>query len=55
MRKTKNKWSTDCCNSCYKSHENYSGKLDSDNLEYVVCGITNKKIRVENNSWKKNG
>lgn len=46
MRKTKNKWKTDNCGSCGEKHSNYTGKLDKDNIEYVVCGSTNKKIKV---------
>jgi hypothetical protein len=45
-KKTENKWSTVKCGRCDEPHENYSGKLDANNIEYVVCGITNKRINV---------
>ena len=48
MRKTNNKWSTKSCPRCKQSHSNYTGKLDANNIEYVVCGITNKRINVPN-------
>ena len=43
MRKTGNKWKTDWCPACGKSHSGYSGKLDSKGVEYVVCGLTHKR------------
>ena len=44
--KTKNKWKTNCCGRCKESHDNYSGKLDKNGIEYVICGITNKRMNV---------
>jgi len=50
MRKTENKWKTDNCGRCGGNpgyfHENYTGKLDKDNVEYVICGTSHKKIVV---------
>lgn len=46
MKKTGRKWSTVECPRCGDPHVNYSGKLDSKGVEYVVCGITNKRINV---------
>jgi len=45
-RKTGNKWSTEKCSRCEEAHTNYSGKLDKNNVEYVVCEITNKRMNV---------
>ena len=45
-RKTGNKYKTDQCSRCGGSHSNYSGKLDKNGIEYVVCGITNKRMNV---------
>ena len=47
-RRTGNKWKTDKCGRCGESHSGYSGKLDSKDVEYVVCDITNKRMNVEN-------
>jgi intracellular sulfur oxidation DsrE/DsrF family protein len=47
MRKTGRKWSTQNCGRCGESHKEYSGKLDKDGVEYVVCGNTNSRINVE--------
>jgi hypothetical protein len=47
MRKTKNKWKTDKCGRCGEKHFNYTGKLDKNNIEYVICGRTNKRINVD--------
>jgi hypothetical protein len=44
--KTDNKWSTPKCGRCYQSHTGYTGKLDLKNVEYVVCGVTNKRMNV---------
>jgi hypothetical protein len=58
-RKTTNKWDTDNCPSCGGKHEKYTGKLDKDGQEYVVCGSTHKRCNViylfggVNPSWKK--
>jgi hypothetical protein len=46
MRKTKNKWMTVCCGRCGKAHCGYTGKLDKDNVEYVVCEETHKRMNV---------
>ena len=46
MKKTKNKWKTLLCGRCGQSHSNYTGKLDKNNIEYVVCGITGKRMNV---------
>ena len=48
MRKTKNKWSTNQCGRCNQPHKEYTGKLDKDNVEYIVCGVTNKRMNVPN-------
>jgi hypothetical protein len=52
MRKTKNKWSTNQCGRCNQPHKEYTGKLDEDDTEYVICGITNKRINVPNPYFK---
>ena len=44
--KTGNKWSTTKCARCEESHQSYSGKIDSKGVEYVVCGVTNKRMNV---------
>ena len=54
MRKTNNKWSTKKCGRCYQSHHNYTGKLDMNDVEYVVCGVMNKRINVPNPYFKLN-
>ncbi len=41
-----NTWETKKCGRCGEPHSGYSGKLDKDGLEYVVCGITNKRMNV---------
>lgn len=46
MRKTGNKWRTEKCGRCGEAHEGYSGKLDADGVEYVVCGTMNKRMDV---------
>ncbi|MBK7107435.1 MAG: hypothetical protein IPH62_19385 [Ignavibacteriae bacterium] len=46
MKKTVNKWNTEKCGRCGKSHSGYTGKLDSEGKEYVICEITNKKMEV---------
>lgn len=45
-RRTGRKWRTSRCGRCGKAHEGYSGKLDQDGIEYVVCGETNKRMNV---------
>jgi hypothetical protein len=54
MRKTKNKWYTKECAECKEPHYNFTGKLDKDNIEYVVCP-TNRRSDVINSGtlWKK--
>ena len=49
-----NKWKTNKCGRCGKTHENYSGKLDKNNVEYVVCGETNKRMNVNGNGKEGN-
>ena len=51
-KKTGNKWSTEKCGRCDLPHKNYSGKLDADRLEYVVCGITHKRMNIIERDWK---
>ena len=46
MKKSGKKWKTDKCGRCGEPHSGYSGKLDSYGIEYVVCGITNKRMNV---------
>ncbi len=46
MRKTGNKWKTEECSRCGESHSGYSGKLDANDIEYVVCQWTNKRMDV---------
>ncbi len=45
-RRTGTKWRTDACGRCGEAHSGYSGKLDANNVEYVVCGITHKRMNV---------
>ena len=52
MKKTGRKWRTDNCGRCHKRHEGYSGKLDADGVEYVVCGVTNRPMNVGNEPEK---
>ena len=46
MRKSGNKWGTEKCGRCGKEHHGYSGKLDQNGIEYVVCGETNKCMNI---------
>ena len=46
MKKTKNKWDTFNCGHCGDHHIGYTGKLDANGKEYVICGTTQKKIPV---------
>jgi len=46
-RKSGNKWMTMRCGRCGQAHTGYSGKLDEDGIEYVVCGETNKRMDVD--------
>lgn len=48
MKKSGHKWKTNKCGRCGEAHRGYSGKLDKNNIEYVVCGKTNKRMDV---SW----
>ena len=55
-KKTGNKWFTKECGRCGEEHYGYSGKLDKNGVEYVVCGITHKRMNVsgtgkEGHSW----
>jgi hypothetical protein len=43
----KNKWSTEKCGRCGDVHSGYTGKFDKNNVEYVVCGNTNKRMNVK--------
>ncbi len=47
MRKSGNKWRTDRCGRCGEKHTHYTGKLDDDDVEYVVCGFVNARMDVE--------
>ena len=46
MRKSGRKWDTNLCGRCGESHRGYSGKLDASGVEYVVCGVTGKRMNV---------
>lgn len=46
MKKSGKKWKTNECGRCGESHSEYSGKLDKNGIEYVVCGKTNKRMNV---------
>ena len=48
-QKTGKKWKTKRCGRCQQIHYGYSGKLDKDGNEYVVCGKTNKKMLINGN------
>lgn len=55
-RKTGRKWSTENCARCGDRHSGYSGKLDSGDVEYVICGQTQKRMNVSGggkrgNTW----
>jgi len=52
MKKSGRKWKTKECGRCLKSHDGYSGKLDSMGIEYVVCGNTNKRMNVSGTGWE---
>lgn len=45
-QKTGNKWMTKKCGRCGESHFGYSGNLDFKGVEYVVCGVTHKRMNV---------
>jgi len=53
-RKSGKHWRTDHCSLCGKKHSFYSGKYDKDGIEYVVCGITHKRINVNttHSNWE---
>jgi len=51
-KKTGNKWSTDKCGYCGKSHNRYSGKLDDQGIEYVICGQTHKRMDVSGKDYR---
>lgn len=51
MKKTENKWKTDRCALCGEPHTAYTGKLDKDKVEYVICGTLQKRINCRN-GWK---
>jgi transcription elongation factor Elf1 len=46
MKKTNTKWTTFCCGRCGEQHVDYTGKLDKNGIEYVVCGTTSKRMNV---------
>lgn len=46
MKKTQNKWETKSCGRCGNFHDNYTGKLDANGIEYVVCQYTHKRMNV---------
>ena len=45
MKKTGNKWGTDNCSICGGSHSGFSGKIDAEGLEYVIC--RNAKVTLK--------
>lgn len=56
MKKSGRKWKTFKCGRCNRYHYNYSGKIDKNGVEYVVCETTNKRMNIsgtgtEVNSW----
>jgi hypothetical protein len=48
---TGKKWGTLYCPRCGDTHTGYSGKLDGEKQEYVVCRTTNKKIFVRSDHF----
>lgn len=46
MKKTGRKWKTAECGRCGEAHSGYSGKLDAEGTEYVVCGRTHKRMNI---------
>ena len=46
-RKTGSKWSTVSCSLCGKPHDNFSGKLDANGDEYVICSFYDKKVYIK--------
>jgi hypothetical protein len=51
-KKTGNKWSTDKCGYCGEAHYRYSGKLDAQGIEYVICGQTHKRMNVSGEDYR---
>ena len=54
MKKTGNKWKTNKCGRCGEAHVGYSGKLDSNGIEYVICGKTHKRMNVNTTNYEIN-
>lgn len=55
-RKTGRKWRAESCGRCGEAHSGYSGKFDANNVEYVICRSTQKRMNVsgtgrEANTW----
>lgn len=46
MRKSGYKYKTERCARCGDPHSGYSGKLDANDVEYVVCGKTHKRMNM---------
>ena len=44
-RKSGNYWKTDECGRCGEPHRGFSGKLDRNDIEYVICPC-NKRMNV---------
>ena len=49
--KTANKYYTLECPSCGNPHSEYTGKLDKNKIEYVICGSTHKSCYIRNPVW----
>ena len=47
-KKSGKTYTTELCGRCGGRHSNYSGKLDINNIEYVICGGTNKRMNIDN-------
>lgn len=45
-RKSGTKWKTRKCGGCGEAHSGYSGKLDKNGVEYVVCGFTHERMSI---------
>lgn len=45
-RKTNVKVNCEKCGRCGERHTNYSVKLDSHKVPYVICGVTNKRVDI---------
>ena len=50
-RKTGNKYECEECPRCGERHTGYSGKLDKDGIEYVVCEFTHKRINISGHGF----